>query len=200
MSANKVKYGLEQVHIAFFSEESTPETPAWDTPQPIKGAVSLTTTPEGEENEFYADNTKYFTHTTNNGYTGELEVANIPDDILAEMLGMTIDSNGMLVESADDEPKEFALMGQIQGDKRNRRFVYYRCKASRPGQESSTTEASVTPNTDTVSLTILPLESNKIIKGVIELSDSNQTVYDSFFDQVTLPDTSTEPGEGGVIG
>jgi phi13 family phage major tail protein len=192
MSANKVKYGLEQVHIAFFSEDSTPETPAWGTPQPIKGAVSFSTSPEGEESEFYADNTKYFTHTSNNGYTGELEMANIPDGVLADMLGMTIDSNGMLVESADDEPKEFALMGQIQGDKKNRRFVYYRCKASRPGQESSTTEASVTPTTDTISLTILPLESNKIIKGVIELSDSNQTVYDNFFGRVTLPVTSAE--------
>ena len=192
MSANKVKYGLEQVHVAFFSDGSTPENPSWDDPIAIKGAVSFSTSPEGEESEFYADNTKYFTHTTNNGYTGELEVANIPDNILAEMLGMTIDSNGMLVESADDEPKEFALMGQVQGDQKNRRFVYYRCKASRPGQESSTTEASVTPNTDTVSLTILPLESNKIIKGVIELSDSNQPVYDAFFNQVTLPDTSAE--------
>jgi len=52
MSANKVKYGLEQVHIAFFSEQSTPETPAWGTPQPIKGAVSFSTSPEGEESEF----------------------------------------------------------------------------------------------------------------------------------------------------
>src|SRR5690606_31042128 len=192
MSANKVKYGLEQVHIAFFSDESTAENPSWDTPIPIKGAVSLTTSPEGEESEFFADNTKYFTHSSNLGYTGELEVANIPDDILAEMLGMTIDSNGMLVESADDEPKEFALMGQIQGDKRNRRFVYYRCKASRPGQESSTTEASVTPTTDTLSLTILPLESNKLIKGVIELNDTNQAVYDAFFSQVILPNTTLE--------
>jgi len=192
MSANKVKYGLEQVHIAFFSETSTPENPSWDDPILIKGAVSFSTSPEGEESEFYADNTKYFTHTSNNGYTGELEMANIPDDVLADMLGMTIDNNGMLVESADDEPKEFALMGQIQGDAKNRRFVYYRCKASRPGQESSTTEASVTPTTDTISLTILPLESNKLIKGVIELKDSNQTVYDNFFDQVTLPDASAE--------
>ena len=192
MSANKVKYGLEQVHIAFFSEASTPEAPAWGIPQLIKGAVSFSTSPEGEESEFYADNTKYFTHTSNNGYTGELEMANIPDDVLAEMLGMRIDSNGMLVESADDKPKEFALMGQIQGDQKNRRFVYYRCKASRPGQESSTTEASVTPTTDTLSLTILPLESNKLIKGVIELNDTNEEVYDDFFKQVTLPATNAE--------
>lgn len=174
------------------STSVTEGTTGWGTPQAIEGAVNFTTSPEGDTTEFYADNTKYFTHTSNNGYTGELEIANIPDDILAEMLGMTIDSNGMLVESAGDEPKEFALMGQVQGDQKNRRFVYYRCKASRPGQESSTTKASITPNTDTVSLTILPFEHNgkKLIKGVMELSDTNSTAYNNFFNAVTLPAVS----------
>ncbi|MBM7624782.1 major tail protein [Sporohalobacter salinus] len=163
----------------------------WGKPQAVKGAVNFSSDPEGDSSEFYADNTKYYTHTSNNGYTGELEIANVPDDILAEMLGMTIDNNDMLVESSDDEVKEFALMGQIQGDERNRRFVYYRCKASRPSEENSTTESSITPSTDTVSITMLPLEDQgKIIKGVMELSNTNQAAYDSFFDSVTLPDVS----------
>jgi|GEM_PF-439523 len=171
------------------STDVTAGTTSWGTPQAIQGAVSFSTSPEGGESVFYADNTKYFTHTSNNGYSGELEIANIPDNILAEMLGMAIDSNGMLVESSDDEPKEFALMGQVQGDQKNRRFVYYRCKASRPNQESNTTEASVTPNTDTVSITVLPFEYNgkKLFKGVMELSDTNTAAYNAFFDAVTLP-------------
>lgn len=166
----------------------TAGTTSWGVPSAIPGAVGFSVSPEGEESDFYADNTKYFTHSTNNGYTGELEVAKVPDTILAEMLGMTIDPNGMLVESANDKPKEFALMGQIQGDKKNRRFVYYRCKASRPSEENSTTESSITPTTDTVSLTMLPLEnSDKIVKSIIELNDTNQAVYDAFFNAVTLP-------------
>jgi len=166
----------------------TAGTTGWGDPGEINGAVNLSTSPEGDETEFYADNSKYFTYTSNNGYTGDLEVANIPDDILAEMLGMTIDDNGMLVESSEDKAKEFALMGQVQGDEKNRRFVYYRCKASRPSQESATTESSVDPSTDTISITMLPTEDEgKYVKGVIELSDSNTGVYGSFFDAVTLP-------------
>lgn len=186
--ANKVTFGLEQVHIAFM-ETSSPTQPAWETPVKIPGAVRFTPTPQGEESTFYADNGPYFTVTSNNGYTAELEMALIPDDILAEMLGWEIDSNGMLVEIADGEPKEFALMGQIQGDKKNRRFVYYRCKASRPAKEHTTKSETTTPNTDVLTLAILPIEVNgkKIVKGVIELNDTNQAVYDSFFDAVTLP-------------
>lgn len=189
MSQNRVVFGLEQVHIAFFDEDS-PTQPAWETPIPIPGAVSFSPEPQGEESTFYADNQPYFTYTSNNGYTAELEMALIPDDVLAQMLGWEVDSNGMLVETTDGTPKEFALLGQILGDKKNRRFVYYRCKASRPTSEHSTRAESVEPTTQTLNLTILPIEigGKKVVRGVIELNDTNQAVYNSFFNAVLIPD------------
>lgn len=162
-------------------------TTSWGAPRAIPGAVNFSSSPEGGENTFYADNTIYHTHTSNSGYTGELEVALIPNDILAEMLGLTIDTNGMLVEKSDAVGKEFALMGQIQGDAKNRRFVFYRCKATRPSQESGTTADTVAPATDTVSLTMLTFGESKLIKGVMELSDTNVAAYNAFFDAVALP-------------
>ena len=194
MSKNKVKFGIENLHIAFFDEStSTPGSPVWNTPQPIPGAVSLTTSPEGDTNDFYADNTKYYTSDTNNGYTGTIEIAKVPDSVLAEMLGMTIDDNGMLVESAEDRQKEFALMGEVKGDAKDRRFLYYRCKAARPSQDSSTTDTGQTPDTDSLDITVLPIENGdkKLVKAVLELNDTNQTTYDGFFDSVTLPTITT---------
>jgi phi13 family phage major tail protein len=191
MSANKVKFGIEDAHVAFFDESTATEgSPAWDAPQAINGAVSLTMDPEGDQNDFYADNTKYYTSNTNNGYAGTLEVANVPDDILAEMLGMTVDTNGMLVESAEDKQKEFALMGEIKGDEKDRRFVYYRCKAARPSQDSTTSDTGETPDTDSLEVTVMPIESGdkKLVKGVLELDDANQAVFDEFFNEVILPD------------
>ena len=164
-------------------------TTSWGVPQAIPGAVKFSSSPEGGENKFYADNTVYHTHVTNSGYTGDLEVAMIPNSILAEMLGLTVDANGMLVEKPDAVGKEFALMGQVQGDSKNRRFVYYRCKATRPSQESGTTVDTTAPATDTVSLTMLALDNggDKLIKGVMELSDTNAASYNAFFNAVTLP-------------
>lgn len=190
MSANKVKFGIEDAHVAFVDEATAAKgSPAWDAPQAINGAVSLTMNPEGDTNDFYADNTKYYTSTTNNGYTGTLEVANVPDDIIAEMLGMTVDDNGMLVESTEDKQKEFALMGEIKGDAKDRRFVYYRCKAARPSQDSTTADTGETPDTDSLEITVLPMENGdkKLVKGVLELNDTNQSVFDAFFDEVILP-------------
>lgn len=188
MSQNKVTFGLEKVHIAFFNTTSSTQ-PAWKTPIPIPGAVRFAPEAQGEESTFYADNGPYFTYTSNNGYTAELEMANIPDQVLAELLGWEIDANGMLVETTDGEPKEFALLGQILGDKKNRRFVYYRCKASRPSKEHNTRAESVEPATETLNIRILPIEVNgkNIVRGVIELNDKNTTVYNNFFKSVTIP-------------
>lgn len=189
--SNKVTFGLEQVHIAFVDTAAITQ-PAWETPIPIPGAVRFTPTPQGEEGTFYADNGPYFTVTSNNGYTAELEMALIPDSVLAEMLGWEVDTNGMLVEIADGQPKEFALMGQVQGDQKNRRFVYYRCKASRPTKEHTTKAETTTPNTEVLTLTILPIEINgkNVVKGVMELSDTNATAYNAFFNAVTVPATT----------
>lgn len=188
MSQNKVTFGLEKVHIAFLDENAVTQ-PAWETPIAIPGAVRFSPEPQGEESTFYADNGPYFSYTSNNGYTAELEMANLPDDILAEMLGWEIDANGMLVETTDGTPKEFALLGQILGDKKNRRFVYYRCKASRPSKEHSTRAESVEPATETLNIRILPIEVNgkNLVRGVMELNDTNATAYNSFFTSIYLP-------------
>jgi phi13 family phage major tail protein len=195
MSRNKVTFGLEKVHIAFVDETAQTQ-PAWDTPIPLPGAVRFSPEPLGDEVTFYADNGPYWTYTSNNGYDAELEMANIPDEVLTEMLGWEIDADGALVETTDGIPKEFALMGQVLGDKKNRRFVYYRCKASRPSKENSTRAESVEPNTDTLKIRILPIEvdmngqKKNIVRRVMELNDTNQAAYDAFFNSVTLPTTA----------
>lgn len=192
MSENKVTFGLENVHIAFFDTASETQ-PAWDTPTKIPGAVRFTPTPEGESNTFYADNGAYFTVVSNNGYTAELEMANLPDTVRAQMLGWEVDNNGMIVEVADAQPAKFALMGEVKGDKKNRKFVYYDCQAERPSKENATQTETTEPATDVLPLVISPItiEDKKIVKGDVELSETNQTVYDAFYTAVTEPDFTT---------
>lgn len=201
MSQNKVTFGLQAVHIAFF-DETSPTQPAWKTPIPVPGAVRWTPTTVGDSSDFYADDTKYFTITANNGYTGELEMANVPDAVMAEMLGWDIDDNGMLIEVSEAIPKHFALIGQVQGDKRNRRFVYYDCVASRPAKERTTKNETITPATDVLSLTVSPIKigDKMIVKGDMELSDTNTTAYNGFFGAVYVPVVSGSTVGGGAEG
>ncbi|QRG66932.1 major tail protein [Brevibacillus choshinensis] len=188
MPDNKVTFGLEKVHIAF-ADLTAQGQPAWKPPIPIPGAVRWTPEAQGETSTFYADNTAYFVVSSNNGYTGELEMTLVPDAVLAEMLGWEIDDNGALIEISDAIPKKFALLGQIQGDQKNRRFVYYDCQANRPAKERKTKGESIEVATDVMNLVVSPIEidGKKIVKGDLELSDTNATAYNSFFTTIYKP-------------
>ena len=184
--ANKVTFGLKNVHVAFITNEATP---TWDTPDAIPGAVNLSLTAEGESSNFYADDIAYYTTQSNNGYTGDLECALIPDTVLAEMLGWEVDDNGALVEIADGEAVPFALLFEVQGNEADKRYAFYKCVASRPGVDASTKGETTDPKTQTLSLTITPLtiDSELIVKSAITYSVANASVYNAWYTAVTAP-------------
>lgn len=179
---NKVKFGLSNVHIAKITEADGAIT--YGTPFAMPGAKSLTADPEGDTTKFYADNIVYYVANSNQGYAGDLEIAMLVEEFFTEILGQQKDTNGALFESADDVNARFALMGEIDGDVRKRRFVYFDCTATRPGSEMNTIEESKEPQTDKVSISMSPRSTDKVIKAVIEPSEENKAVYDTFFTKV----------------
>ena len=179
---NKVKFGLSNVHIAKITETDGAIT--YGTPFAMPGAVSLTADPEGDTTPFYADNIQYYVAVSNNGYTGELELAMAVKEFLTQILGQQEDTNGALFESSDDVNARFALMGEIEGDVKKRRFVYYDCTATRPSSEMNTIEDTKEPQTDTIEITMSPRATDHVIKAVIEPNDTNEDVYNTFFTKV----------------
>lgn len=183
---NKVKFGLSNVHVAkMIKGEDGAIT--YDTPFKIPGAVNLSLDAEGDNEPFYADNIKYFESFANNGYSGELEIAKIPDEFLKEILGQKIDSIGGVLENINDKITPFAFMYQIEGDVTGTRFCYYNATVSRPSTEASSTEDTKTPNTDTLSITTSAREDTGDVRYKLALSDTNKTEYNAFFNTVPEP-------------
>lgn len=183
---NKVKFGLSNVHVAkIIKGENGAIT--YDTPFKIPGAVNLSLDAEGDNEPFYADNIKYFESFANNGYSGELEIAKIPDEFLKEILGQKIDSIGGVLENINDVITPFAFMYQIEGDVTGTRFCYYNTTVSRPSTEAGTTEDTKTPNTDTLSITTSAREDTGDVRYKLALSNTNKAEYESFFDEVPEP-------------
>ncbi len=188
MANNKVKFGLSNVHIAKITEENGEIK--YGTPFAMPGAVSLSADPEGDTTPFYADNIKYYIAVANNGYTGDLEIAMTPEEFLTQILGQEKDENGALIEKSDDVNARFALMGEIDGDIKKRRFVYFDCTAARPSAEMNTVEESKEPQTDTISITMAARSTDNAIKAVIEPNETNKEVYDAFFTKVYEKNTT----------
>lgn len=185
MAKNKVLFGLENVHVAFYDET----TKEFEKPTHIPGAVNLALSPEGEEYKFYADNILYYVVNSNNGYTGDLEMALIPDDFLIDALGWEKDENGLVVEISDGPQKPFALLYEVKGDKHGRRYAFYHCMTSKPSQENSAKRETPEVNTQTLTLTVSPKNINdkNVIKAAVELNELNAAVFNNFFEKVLKP-------------
>lgn len=155
---NKVRFNLKNV---YFSKLTVGEsgTPTYATPEHIPGAVSISMSPEGDTTPFYADGIQYYTSVANNGYSGDLEMALIPDSFRTEILGETVDETSkVVIENSKVEPAQFALLFEFDGDKKSIRHVLYNCTATRPSMEGSTTTESKEPATETLTITAAPLE------------------------------------------
>lgn len=161
--ANKVKFGLSNVHIAPITAQSDSGI-TYGTPFALPGAVNLTLDPEGESADFYGDNIKYFSEYANQGYSGSLEIALINDDFRTQILGETTDTNGAMIESTNDTIKDFALGFQINGDATNRKYWFYNVSAQRPSTASQTIETSKEPTTDTLNITASARLSDSKVK------------------------------------
>ena len=142
---NKVKFNLKNVHYAKMTATTANGTTTYtyEDPAAIPGAVSMSLSAESSNEPFYADGVVYYRAIANNGYSGELEMALVPDAFRTDILNETLDGAKVLVEKANSaEPNKFALLFEFEGDSKCIRHVLYCCSAERPSIESSTTEGS----------------------------------------------------------
>lgn len=161
-TTDKVQFNLKNVHYAV--QTASGDTPAWDTPVKVPGAVSLTLDQQGELSKFYADGIVYWQSSSNNGYEGDLEIALFPDQMLMDIWGYTkTETDNVLIENATVEPKPFALLFEIDGDANGRRYCMYNCSGTRPGISSKTNEASKTPQTQKSTISAVPLENGDVL-------------------------------------
>lgn len=179
MTANKVKFGLKNVYYAVATTANNVMT--YGTPVAIPGAVNLTLSPEGESGAFYADNQKYYIYSNNNGYSGSLEIALVPDSFRVDVLGDTIDSNGALIENANASSKDFALMFEFTGDQSGDRHVLFNCSANRSSLESGTKAESVEVKTESFDFVASAAYDSGNVKARVKSGD---TGYSTFFSAV----------------
>ena len=160
--ANKVKFGLKNVHYAMLTEADGGEV-TYGTPVAILGAVNLSMDAQGDTSTFYADDMAYYVTSANDGYSGDLEIAVIPDSFRKDVLQETEDdTDKILVENVNAEPKPFALLFEFAGDQKAVRHVLYNCAATRPSLTGATTTNTKEPSTETITITASPLSSGVI--------------------------------------
>lgn len=187
---NKVKFNICNVHYAL-QTVAEDGTLSFATPALMPGAVSLALDANGEPSNFYADGYAYYTISNNMGYDGDLELAMVPESFRTEVLKEELDGNKVLVENANVETANFALLFEFDGDVKKIRHVLYNCAASRPSIESQTNEDEIEVQTETLALTATPLASGYVKAKTGD--DTTDAVYQKWYSAVYLPTAEEEP-------
>lgn len=198
--ANKVRFGLRNTKYAIWDSSLNDGKGGYGAPKDMKGAVSLSLSREGgDSSDFYADDGIYFTFAgTNGGYSGDLELARITDEVRVDLLGEIVDEGtGVQFETTTGEAPQFALITEMQGDEGPIGFVFYNCKASRPEIQANTKNENPDVDTDTLSVRIAAQEfthlgeNKSFVQGHIEKTADNAAKYMAFFSGVVVP-TATQ--------
>lgn len=199
MSANKVKYGLKNVHYALVTEAVATDgtgaiTSSYGSLKALAGAVSLSMSSSASRSVFRADNEDYFVSYGQGGYEGTLEVARVNEDFLKDVLALKEDTDKILVEDSDafKTVNYFALVFEFDGDQRETKHCLYKCSASRPDITSQTTGegGSTDPQTESLSITAVPrADADKYIH--IQTQESTSTaVSAAWYTAVPTPTLS----------
>ena len=187
---NKVHYDLTNVHIAPLTLDLEAGTYSYGDYKRLLGAISMDLAAQGETVKLRADAMDYYTTNSNNGYSGNLNLAMVPDWFRQEYLGDTLsEKDKVLVENAQAEPKPFAMSFEFLGDKTHRRHVLYNNTAARPNIKGENKSNQKEPDTESLTLTSVPLPD-----GMVKASTTAETptaVYENWNKEVWVKDTTT---------
>lgn len=196
MSANKVKYGLKNVHYALVTETVATDgsgaiTSSYGTLKALAGAVSLSLSSSASKSVFRADDSDYFVSYGQGGYEGDLEVARVNESFLKDVLGYKEDDDNILVEDSDamKTVNYFALVFEFDGDQQETKHCLYKCSASRPNVASQTTGegGQIDPQTETVTITAVPRADNDKYIHIQTQDTTSTAVVSAWYSAVPVP-------------
>lgn len=185
MSDTKITYGLKKLAFAkiTFGEDGKV---TYGKPVMMPGAKAISLSPVGEDVAVYADDINYVNITSNQGYDGNVDVLGVPEQFMTEILGMTKDAKGAMIENADDAKSTFALLGEFSSEsKLKKRFVLYNCTAGRTDFASNTKEESPEATVYSIPLTAAPATDTGDVKAsVVGGGDDANEAFDNWYNAV----------------
>lgn len=103
----KLIHGLSNFHVAVLTKDDSTGVEYSDV-QRVEGAVSVSGTPNVDQNPKYADNGVFAQLDSFDSFDVEMAAVDFPEDIQAEMFGEKV-VNGVIFSNRNDIKKEIAL-------------------------------------------------------------------------------------------
>lgn len=173
--------GLKDIHVALLNQDGT-----YETPVRLAKAIEASITPNVNSTTLYADDRAVETVSS----LGEIEVELNIDDLSTEkyalIMGKTINTDGVVVDKADDVAPYVALGFRSQKANGAYRYVWLYKGKFEPSEESyKTKEDSIEFQTPTIKAKFVAREDGKW-RAKVDSDDPgvNQTVITNWFTAV----------------
>lgn len=184
---SKITFGLSNLYYSKITESEAGAI-TYATPVRLPGAKEMSLSASGELTQIYADDVVYVTVDAAAGYEGDLTILTVPEAFCTDILGMTKDSNGVLVENENDTMYPFALLGEFKTESTERkRFVLYNCSAAKPDFGGTTKEDSVEAQEFSINITAAAASDTGAVKATCTNDTATKTQFDAWFTQVYVP-------------
>lgn len=147
----KAAVGLQDVYYAKVTKDDTTGT-TYDTPKLMAPAITANVSPTINSATLFANDGPVLTANALGEITVEIGVTDIPFDVYADLLGATVNADGLLVDNADDEAPEVALGYKRTMSDGTFRYVWLlKGKFQLPTDEATTKQGEVNFQTPTIS-------------------------------------------------
>lgn len=134
-------FGVRNSHFAICTDE---DKLTYETPVHVAGTVEISMETSVETGTSHADNEVWLEEQQDNGGSGTMSFYDTEGtqeirELIAELVGYTIASDGRTILSANKKPKPFAFMCEQPGHAIGRRRCLLMCQLAKPSQTMTTT-------------------------------------------------------------
>lgn len=181
--------GLSDLYYAKLTTDPADGAATYETPVRIVGAITANITANSESATLFADNGPLESATAMGAIDLELNVADLPLDVQAILLGHTVNANGTMYRNSNDTPPFVAIGFKALKSNGKYRYVWLlKGKFQIPDLNHQTKEDSIEFQTSTINGSFVKRDSdsNWIFQADEDLTGYVETVGTNWF---TSPDS-----------
>jgi len=183
--------GLRDIVVAKLLTDEEGSAPTYDPVQSLIGAIDLDVSDNsGDPDAQYYDDGEHDVVLPDPELTGTIELADLPPEKQAMLLGYKVDNNGVTIHNADDKPPYYAWGFKSKKSNGKDRYVwYYKGRCTMPQDKRTTKQKDLTRQTTKMKVTFVKLNSTGNARAFVDEDAANfASAKATFFSAPYTPD------------
>lgn len=185
--------GLSHLHYAIMKSDPAGGKPTYESPVHIPGAIEVNINANTSSETLFADDGPMETATALGEIEVEINIADLPLDVQAKLLGHTIE-NGVMVRKSSDTPPFIALGFKSLKSNGKYRYVWLtKGKFNIPELNHKTKEDGIEFQTPTITASFVKRESDDVWIAHADEDDTTFTGASTWFNKPWGGELHTTP-------